>query len=199
MYLIPTKVSSYKIYDMMWMLPLYLHVNKKSDDDDEDESKGFTIFKGMDDGCATLRDYIWQQKDCLCWGFTTQSTHWVMSVYLNTFFLGRLSKPLTSTCVNSFARNWQLPFLNQWKGENDHRKYFMINLSKWMLPDPVGIGAATSWSPAGRASDWATKAGFLKKSRAWLACIYAVWSGSTLFAYVIRLFSIWNGSYTMQI
>ena len=31
-------------------------------------------------------------------------------------------------CAHSFAINWQLPFLNQWKGENDHRKHFMINL-----------------------------------------------------------------------
>ena len=31
-------------------------------------------------------------------------------------------------CAHSFTRNWQLPFLNQWKGENDRRKYFMIKL-----------------------------------------------------------------------
>ena len=28
-------------------------------------------------------------------------------------------------CAHSFAKNWQLPFLNQRKGENDRRKYFM--------------------------------------------------------------------------
>ena len=44
-------------------------------------------------------------------------------------------------CADSFARNWQLPFLNQQKGENDCRKYFMINLHERMLP---------TWSPVGR-------------------------------------------------
>ena len=34
--------------------------------------------------------------------------------------------------------NWQLPFLNLWKGENDHRKYFMINLLERMLPAHQG-------------------------------------------------------------
>ena len=33
-------------------------------------------------------------------------------------------------CAYSFARNWQLPFLNQQKGEIDHRKYFMIGHMK---------------------------------------------------------------------
>ena len=33
-------------------------------------------------------------------------------------------------CAHSFARNWQLPFLNQWKGENDRRKHFVIK-SPW--------------------------------------------------------------------
>ena len=34
---------------------------------------------------------------------------------------------VTQYCAHSFTRNWQLPFLNQGKAENDHRKYFMIN------------------------------------------------------------------------
>ena len=52
------------------------------------------------------------------------------SVYLTTLFPGQVwsSKQLTCICEHSFARNWQLPFLDQQKGENDHRKYFMINL-----------------------------------------------------------------------
>ena len=41
-------------------------------------------------------------------------------------------------CTLSFSRNWQLPFLNRQKGENDHRKYFMINLYERMLLDPAG-------------------------------------------------------------
>ena len=52
-------------------------------------------------------------------------------------------------CAHSFARNWQLPFLNQWKGENDRRKYFMINLHERMLPPSAGVEPATSWSPVG--------------------------------------------------
>ena len=62
-------------------------------------------------------------------------------------------------CAYSFARNWQLPFLNQRKEENDHRKYFMINLHERMLLTSVGVKPATSWSPVGRASNWATEAG----------------------------------------
>ena len=69
-----------------------------------------------------------------------------------------ISKQLTNTCAQSFARNWQLPFLNQLEGQNDHRKYFMINLYKRMLLCPAGIEPATSWSPVGRTSDWATEA-----------------------------------------
>ena len=39
------------------------------------------------------------------------------SVNLTTLFLGRLRPPkrLTSTSCNTFASNWQLPFLNKWK------------------------------------------------------------------------------------
>ena len=48
------------------------------------------------------------------------------SIYLTTLLLGRLS-PL------SFTRNWQLPFLNQRKGENDCRKYFTIYQHERML------------------------------------------------------------------
>ena len=69
---------------------------------------------------------------------------WVRSVYLTTLFLGQVwsSKLLTSTCAHSFARNWQLPFLKQWKVENDHRKYFMINLHERMLTD---LGGSNLW------------------------------------------------------
>ena len=37
-------------------------------------------------------------------------------------------------CAHSFTRNRQLPFLNQRTGENDRRKYFVINLHERMLP-----------------------------------------------------------------
>ena len=42
------------------------------------------------------------------------------------------------------------PILNQQKGENDCRKYFMINLHERMLPTSVGVEPVTSWSPVGR-------------------------------------------------
>ena len=41
------------------------------------------------------------------------------------------SLPVLSTF---FASNWQLSFLNQQKGENGRRNYFMINLHGRMLP-----------------------------------------------------------------
>ena len=56
------------------------------------------------------------------------------SVYLTTHLLARFNQ----YCAHSFARNWQLPFLNQRKGENDRRKYFMINLHERMLPTSTG-------------------------------------------------------------
>ena len=75
------------------------------------------------------------------------------SIYLTTQFLGRLS-PL-------MARNWQLPFLKQRKGENDHENISVINLYGRMLPDPAGIEPATFLSQVGGTSNWATKAGRL--------------------------------------
>ena len=42
-------------------------------------------------------------------------------------------------CAHSFARNWQLPFLNQRKGGNDRIKYFMPNLHEGMLPTRRGL------------------------------------------------------------
>ena len=73
------------------------------------------------------------------------------SVYLTTHLLVRLS-PLgvNQYCAHSFARNGQLPFLNQRKGENGRRKYFMINLHERMLPTSAGVEPATSWSPVER-------------------------------------------------
>ena len=47
------------------------------------------------------------------------------------------TKRLTSI-VHSFARNWQLAFLNQQKGENDCSKNFMIDLHRRMLPTRQG-------------------------------------------------------------
>ena len=62
------------------------------------------------------------------------------SVDLTTRLLGRLS-PLSGCqyCAHSFPRNLQLPFLNQRKGENDCRKYFMIK-SPWKNVADLGRG-----------------------------------------------------------
>ena len=40
-----------------------------------------------------------------------------------------------------------------WKGQNDHRKYFMIYLHERMLPDLEGIEPLTSWLPVGCTSE----------------------------------------------
>ena len=76
------------------------------------------------------------------------------SIYLATRLLGRLSPlillAVNQYCAHSFARNWQLPFLNQRKRENDRRKYFIINLHERMLSTSAGVEPATSWSPVGR-------------------------------------------------
>ena len=72
-------------------------------------------------------------------------------VYLtNVYWAGLVLYAVNQYCAHSFARNWQLPFLNQRKGENDRRKYFMINLYERMLPTSAGVEPATSWSPVGR-------------------------------------------------
>ena len=88
------------------------------------------------------------------------------SVYLTTrfYWAGLVLQAVNQYCAHSFARNWQLPFLNQRKGENDRRKYFMINLHERMLPTSARVEPATSWSPVGRASNCATEAGTIKKT-----------------------------------
>ena len=83
---------------------------------------------------------------------------------LGHFGRGQLSYPhcswasllgsLQVLSAHSFANNWQLPFLNQQKGENGPKNYFMTNLHERMLPD-VRIEPATVRIPGRRASDWA--------------------------------------------
>ena len=72
----------------------------------------------------------------------------IRAVYLMTFLLDRMtSKRLTSTCAFSFTRKWQLPYLNQRKGQIVCRKYYIIILHERMWPDPAETELATSWSP----------------------------------------------------
>ena len=51
--------------------------------------------------------------------------------------------------AHSFASNWQLPFLNQRKGEDGRRNYFMAKNHDRMLPD-VRIESTTDRIPDGR-------------------------------------------------
>ena len=67
----------------------------------------------------------------------------VQSVYLTTRLLGRLS-PLSGWPVFCTFFRQKLLFLNQWKGKNDCRKYFMINLHERMLPTWRGLNP---WPP----------------------------------------------------
>ena len=62
---------------------------------------------------------------------------WEWSVYLTTLLLG--SKSLNQYCAHSFTRNWQLPHELADKGDNESRKYFMINLHGRMLPTQWGL------------------------------------------------------------
>ena len=113
------------------------------------------------------------------------------SVYLTTrSWTGLVLKAVNQYCAHSFARNWQLPFLNQWKGENDCGKYFMINLHERILltsgrwgrwgggggvnlrppglqsdptdPQRLRTEPTTSWSPVGCSSNWDPKASIKK-------------------------------------
>ena len=100
---------------------------------------------------------------CCCVGvlrpFETFRSFRARSVNLSTLFLGKPPRQFTSTSsAHSFDSNWQLPFLNQRKGENGRRNYFMTNLHERMLPD-VRIEPTTVRIPGGRASDRVTARG----------------------------------------
>ena len=62
---------------------------------------------------------------------------------------------ITYTEIWMYHHNWQLPGLNQRKGENGRRNYFMTKLHERMLPD-VRIDPTTVRIPDRRASHWAT-------------------------------------------
>ena len=90
--------------------------------------------------------------DCNMWTFKAQITLFVCLFVLTDspvnpmgscqaqqfalphfYWASLVFKMVDQYCAHSFARNWQLPFLNKRKGENDHRKYFMINLQEMLL------------------------------------------------------------------
>ena len=65
---------------------------------------------------------------------------------------------LPARSAHSVASNWQLPYMNQRKGENGRRNDFMTKLHERMLPD-MRIEPATVRKPGGRASDRASAPG----------------------------------------
>ena len=69
----------------------------------------------------------------------------------------QFSLPVLS--AHSFASNWQLPFLNQRKGENGRRNIFMTKSQRKNVSPDVRIEPATVRIPGGRASDRATAPG----------------------------------------
>ena len=80
---------------------------------------------------------------CLSWGFTAQSIQWGhvkhgQFTYPHFQWAGLVLLAVDQYCAHSFARNWQLPFLNQWNGENDRRNYFLIKSSQKNVTDRVG-------------------------------------------------------------
>ena len=108
---------------------------------------------------TNLLTLSWTKNVYFCFvcveGFTAQSTQWShvehgQVTLPHVYWAGLVLQAVNQYCAHSFNRNWQLPFLNQRKGENDRRKYFMINLHERMLPTSVGAEPATSWSSVGR-------------------------------------------------
>ena len=100
----------------------------------------------------------------LCWRFKA------LQHFSGNFGCGQLTYPhcswasllgsLPVLCAHSFASNRQLPFLNQWKGENGCRNH-LTKLHKRMLPD-VRIEPATVCIPGRRRSDRATAPGRIR-------------------------------------
>ena len=86
------------------------------------------------------------------------------------YWAGLVLKAVNQYCAHSFARNWQLPYLNQLKEEKDLVENISWSISTKECCPPGGVKPATSWSSVGRASNWATevssiirKASFLKQ------------------------------------
>ena len=90
----------------------------------------------------------------VCKGFTFQSTKWghvERSQFTKpyVYLAGLVLQAVNQYSAHSFARNWQLPFLNKQKRENDRRKYFMVNLHERMLLTWAGGGGSNPrpWPP----------------------------------------------------
>ena len=58
---------------------------------------------------------------------------------------GLIFQVVNQYCAHSFTRNWQLPFLNQLKGENDCKNISWSNLQERMLPTLQGSSCIQFW------------------------------------------------------
>ena len=81
---------------------------------------------------------------------TAQSTKWGhvecgQFTWPHCYWADLVLYAVNQYCAHYFARNWQLPFLNQRKGENDRRKYFMIKCPRKNVADLAGVEPATTW------------------------------------------------------
>ena len=89
--------------------------------------------------------------------FMAQSTQLVMlstvSLPNHFYWAGLVLFAVNQYCAHSFARNWQLLFLNQRRGENDHSKYFTIKSPRRNVANPAGVEHASSWSPVGHQTE----------------------------------------------
>ena len=87
---------------------------------------------------------------------------WDVKPQHNQPTLASLLGSLLVLSAHSFARNWQLLFLNQRKRENGRRNFFMTK-SPWKNVPDVGIELGAAYMPSVHASDWATAPGFRNK------------------------------------
>ena len=93
------------------------------------------VLQGVKGNQRFWSEYINPQVDrdlqmfgCLIWFEVMRPNQYLMSCRANRLTYSHFfpSTRLTSACA--FANNYQLPYLNLWKGENSHRNGFMINL-----------------------------------------------------------------------
>ena len=86
---------------------------------------------------------------CLCYGFTAQSTQWVHVEHSqftspHFYWAGLVLKAFNQYCAHFFTRKWQLPFLNQRKGEK--------MVSRWGVKGKSNVSEEYIWD----ARSWKT-------------------------------------------
>ena len=119
---------------------------------------------------------------CLVWGFTSQSTAMVMSrwwVHLTTLFSGQAWLKAVKKYfmhIVTFTCNWQQPFLNQGKEENDWE----------IIPISISTKVTDRAGPLDLQSD----------SLYWLRYWVWWWSRSTLFPGCFKL--SWSSFFKIQ-